>query len=132
MYEPLERRRLLSADSIAPAEVEPDLPIIDFTSDVVIASGRQQIYPPLAPAMWADESVGSFEEPEAITVAFFPPDPVDEAPANAGDDRPQQDEAASVPPLKDVVRFSGPILKPASITGDLFRSDDGADALPLA
>jgi hypothetical protein len=78
MYEALERRRLLSVDTLAPSEAEPDLPVVEYKSDVVIAEGRQQIYPPLAPAGWTDESVGSFEEPEAITVAFFAPDPIDD------------------------------------------------------
>jgi hypothetical protein len=78
--ERLEPRRLLSADVADPTAVDADLPVIEYTSDVVIAPGRQQIYPPLAPAGWVDESVGSFEQPEAITVAFFPPDPVDETP----------------------------------------------------
>ena len=80
MCEPLEQRRLLSTDAPAPVHVEPDLPLADDTSDVVIADGREQIYPPLAPAMWADESIGSFEEPEVITVAFFGRDPIDESP----------------------------------------------------
>ena len=120
MYEPLERRRLLSADSIAPAEVEPDLPIIDFTSDVVVASGRQQIYPPLAPAMWVDESVGSFEEPEVITVAFFSPDPVDETPVP--DDEPT---GAVVPPVKLQIDARA-VARLESIAREVLGADDDA------
>ena len=81
--ESLEARRLLSA-GVSADLVEPDLPLADDTSDIVVADGREQIYPPLAPAMWVDEAVGSFEEPAEITVAFFGRDPVDATPVEEG------------------------------------------------
>jgi hypothetical protein len=83
--ESLESRRMLSAD-IGGDLVEPDLPLADDTTDVVVADGREQVYPPLAPAGWTDESIGSFEEPAAITVAFYGRDPVDQTPVE--DDGP--------------------------------------------
>ena len=123
MYEPLERRRLLSADSIAPSEVEPDQPIIDYTSDVVIAAGRQQIYPPLAPAVWVDESVGSFEEPEVITVAFFPADPVDEAPV-------EEEASAIAPPTADAsVVAPRVVARLNSIAREVLGAEDDASSV---
>ena len=79
--ESLEPRRMLSADAAA-NQFEPDLPLADDTTDVVVADGREQIYPPLAPAGWTDESIGSFEEPAEITVAFFGRDPADQTPVD--------------------------------------------------
>jgi hypothetical protein len=118
----LEPRRLLSSDAAAPAETEADLPVIEYTSDVVIAEGRQQIYPPLAPAGWTDESVGSFEEPEAITVAFFPPDPIDETPV--------EDAANHVPPPALDVSDDGTVAAAARTTSIarevLGDEDDGS------
>lgn len=118
MCEPLERRRLLSADALAPVHVEPDVPLAEDTSDVVVADGREQIYPPLAPAMWADESVGSFEEPEVITVAFFGRDPIDESP-------PADDANIVGPPRADASTVAPQLVaKSTSIARQVLGDDD--------
>jgi len=112
--ESLEPRRLLSAD-VAGELIEPDLPIADDTSDVVVADGREQIYPPLAPAGWTDGSVGSFEEPAEITVAFFGRDPVDEQP----------DEQVAPPPIEDGPAVSQ-VARPTSIAREVLDADRDA------
>jgi hypothetical protein len=112
--EVLEPRRLLSADAAAEF-VEPDLPLAGDTSDVVIADAREQIYPPLAPAMWVDESIGSFEEPAEITVAFFGRDPVDEQPHEQG-----------APPVVNGQPGLSPAERPASIAREVLYADQDA------
>jgi hypothetical protein len=119
--EALEPRRLLSTDAAAEF-VEPDLPLAGDTSDVVVADAREQIYPPLAPAMWMDESVGSFEEPAEITVAFFGRDPVDDMPA-----RDETAEQPAAPPTVDAGSSPmGGVARPASIAREILDPDQDA------
>ena len=120
--EPLEPRRLLSAGA-AEEYVEPDLPLADDTSDVVVTDGREQIYPPLAPAGWTDESVGSFEEPAEITVAFFGRDPVDETPV---DDAAQAEQVAPSPVENPTVASSSRQMRAMSIAREILDADQDA------
>jgi hypothetical protein len=123
----LESRRLLSAN--VPSEfVEADLPLADDATDVVVAVGREQIYPPLAPAGWTDESVGSFEEPAEITVAFFGRDPVDETPV----DDDERGEQLAPPPVVEnsSVASSSHQTRPSSIARQILGAD--ADDAPTA
>ena len=142
VVEILEQRRLLSFDAAAVATEAPDwerraenpnetdLIASNAGADyLVVAPTRTPIYPPLAPAMWMDDSVGSFELPEAIAVAFFAPDaPSEEFLGDAEElkdvatEDPQPAEAPVAPRVEGLT-LPSLTLSTASITELLFERD---------
>jgi hypothetical protein len=126
--ENLEIRRLLSANgSGGPATTDSPTDAPHEADSTGAAFGREPIYPPLAPANWMEEGVGSFELPETIAATLFSGTAAmeDAPPAPPPARNPLGEQSIDVRP-SPITPTAVPPERPASIAQQIF-----SEGLPL-